>query len=111
MVAAALIAGPAAWGLLALLERTLRHPARTFRIIALITLALSLVGPLGSGADTSSRLVLLAMHLTIGAALITGLPYRRNRTALAGLPTTYQRGPRSRARCPGRGVSGRWLDR
>ncbi|MEV4002032.1 DUF6069 family protein [Actinomadura sp. NPDC049753] len=79
VVGTALAAGLAAWGLLALLERTVRHPARTFRIITLITLALSLVGPLGSGADTSSRLVLLGMHLTVGAALIIGLPHRRNR--------------------------------
>ncbi|WP_149263064.1 DUF6069 family protein [Actinomadura sp. K4S16] len=79
VVGAALAAGLAAWGLLALLERTVRQPARTFRIIALITLPLSLAGPLGSGADTSSRLALLDMHLTVGAALIIGLPHRRNR--------------------------------
>lgn len=77
VVVTALIAGLAAWGLLALLGRTARHPARTFRIIALIVLALSLVGPLGSGAGISSRLALLAMHLTVGAALIIGLPGRR----------------------------------
>jgi hypothetical protein len=74
---AALVAGLAAWGLLALLERTGRRPARTFRFIALIVLVLSLVGPLGSGVGTSSRLVLLGMHLTVGAALIIGLPGRR----------------------------------
>ncbi|MEU8263690.1 DUF6069 family protein [Micromonospora sp. NPDC048999] len=78
VVVAALIAGLAAWGLLALLERTVRRPARTFRIIALIVLVLSLVGPLASGVGISSRLVLLGMHLTVGAALIIGLPGRRN---------------------------------
>ncbi|MFC6020635.1 DUF6069 family protein [Plantactinospora solaniradicis] len=78
VAAAALVAGLAAWGLLALLERTVRRPARTFRIVALIVLVLSLAGPLGSGVGTSSRLVLLAMHLTVGAALIIGLPGRRN---------------------------------
>jgi hypothetical protein len=72
----ALAAGLAAWVLLALLERTVRRPARTFRIIALIVLALSLAGPLGSGVGTSTRLVLLGMHLTVGAALIIGLPRR-----------------------------------
>ncbi|WBB68381.1 DUF6069 family protein [Micromonospora sp. WMMD812] len=77
VVMTALIAGLAAWGLLALLERTVRRPARTFRIIALIVLVLSLAGPLGSGVGTSSRLVLLGMHLTVGAALIIGLPGRR----------------------------------
>lgn len=78
VVVAALIAGLAAWGLLALLERTVRRPARTFQIIALIVLVLSLAGPLGNGVGTSSRLVLLGMHLTVGAALILGLPGRRN---------------------------------
>jgi hypothetical protein len=77
VVGAALVAGLAAWGLLALLERTGRRPARTFRIVALIVLVLSLAGPLG-GVGTSSRLVLLGMHLTVGAALIIGLPGRRN---------------------------------
>jgi hypothetical protein len=74
----ALVAALAAWGLLALLERTVRRPVRTYRIIASIALFLSLAGPLGSGAGTSSRLVLLAMHITVGAALIIGLPGRRN---------------------------------
>ncbi|MEV4810985.1 DUF6069 family protein [Micromonospora avicenniae] len=78
VVVAALIAGLAAWGLLALLERTVGHPVRTFRIIALVVLVLSLAGPLGSGVGISSRLALLAMHLTVGAALILGLPGRRN---------------------------------
>jgi hypothetical protein len=34
--------------------------------------------PVGSGIDTSRRLVLLGMRLTVGAALIIGLPGRRN---------------------------------
>src|SRR3954463_5270572 len=38
VVLTALIAGLAAWGLLALLERTVGHPARTFRIVALVVL-------------------------------------------------------------------------
>ncbi|MEW2143265.1 DUF6069 family protein [Micromonospora vinacea] len=78
VVLVALVAGLAAWSLLALLERTVRHPARTFRIIALIVLLVSLAGPLGSGVGTSSRLVLLGMHVTVGAALIIGLPGRRS---------------------------------
>jgi hypothetical protein len=74
----ALLAGLAAWALLALLERTVRRPVRTYRIIASIVLLLSLAGPLGSGVGTSSRLVLLGMHLTVGGALIIGLPGQRN---------------------------------
>jgi hypothetical protein len=72
----ALLAGAAAWGLLAILERTVRRPARTFRIIASVVLLLSLAGPL-AGTDTGSRLALLGMHLTVGLALIIGLPTRR----------------------------------
>ncbi|TYB91597.1 hypothetical protein FXF53_29815 [Micromonospora sp. WP24] len=78
VVVAALIAGVAAWVLLALLERTVSHPARTFRIIASTVLLLSLAGPLASGVDTGSRLALLGMHVTVGAALILGLPGRRD---------------------------------
>ena len=78
VVVAALIAGLAAWGLLALLERTIRRPVPTYRVIASIVLILSLAAPLGSGVDTSSRLVLLGMHLTVATALIVGLPGRRN---------------------------------
>jgi uncharacterized protein DUF6069 len=49
------------------------------RFVALIVLVLSLAGPLGGGAGTGSRLVLLGMHLTVGAALIIGLRGRRDR--------------------------------
>jgi hypothetical protein len=71
---AALLAGLAAWGLLALLERSSHRAARTYRIIASVVLLISLAGPLGSGIGTSAKLVLLGMHLTVGLALIIGLP-------------------------------------
>jgi hypothetical protein len=74
----ALVASLAAWGLLALLERIVRRPVPAYRIIALVVLILSLAGPLGGGVGTSTRLVLLAMHVTVGAALILGMPGRRN---------------------------------
>jgi hypothetical protein len=73
----ALLAGLAAWALLAVLEKTVRRPARTYRIIASVVLALSLLGPLGAGIGISCKLVLLAMHLTVGAILVIGLPGRR----------------------------------
>jgi hypothetical protein len=78
IVVTALVAGLAAWGLLALLERTASRPIRMFRIVALIVLVLSLAGPLGSGVGTSSQIALLGMHTTVGAALILGLPGRRD---------------------------------
>jgi hypothetical protein len=73
VVVAALVSGLAAWGLLTLLERTVRRPALTYRIIASVVLLVSLAGPLGGGVDTSSKLALLGMHTTVGAALIIGL--------------------------------------
>ncbi|WP_285559779.1 DUF6069 family protein [Actinoplanes regularis] len=78
VVFAALAAGLAAWGLLALLERTVRRPVRAYRAIALVLLVISLAGPLGSGVGVSTKLVLLGMHLTVGLALIIGLPGRRH---------------------------------
>ncbi|WP_433832507.1 DUF6069 family protein [Actinoplanes sp. CA-015351] len=77
VVATALVAGLAAWGLLALLEKKPGRPARTFRIIASIVLLISLAGPIGSGADLHSVLALVGMHLTVGLALVIGLPGRQ----------------------------------
>jgi hypothetical protein len=74
-VVTASIAGLAAWGLLAVLERTVRRPERTYRTIASIVLLLSLAGPLG-GAGAGDRMALLGLHLTVGVALIVGLPGR-----------------------------------
>ncbi|GAA2878821.1 hypothetical protein Acy02nite_76960 [Actinoplanes cyaneus] len=74
----ALLAGLAAWGLLTILERTTRQPVRIYRIVTVIVLLISLAGPLGSGIGLSTKLVLLGMHVTVGAALIIGLPGRRN---------------------------------
>ncbi|BBH69817.1 hypothetical protein ACTI_65020 [Actinoplanes sp. OR16] len=78
VVVTALLAGFAAWGLLAVLERLSARPVPTYRIIASILLVISLAGPLGSAIGLSSTLVLVGMHVTVGAALIIGLPGRRN---------------------------------
>jgi uncharacterized protein DUF6069 len=73
VTATALIAGLAGWGLLALLERTSQRPARLWTIISAIVLAVSLAGPLGSGADLTSKLALTGMHLLVGLILIPNL--------------------------------------
>lgn len=73
VAAASLLAGLAAWALLALLERVAGRPRRIWTFTALAVLALSLLGPLGSAADTSSLAVLAGMHLLVGAVLIPGL--------------------------------------
>ncbi|MFI1993097.1 DUF6069 family protein [Actinoplanes sp. NPDC020271] len=74
----ALVAGLAAWGLLAVLERKSGNPVRIYRIVTAVILLISLAGPLGSGIGIGTKLALLGMHLTVGAALIIGLPGRRN---------------------------------
>ncbi|THV29031.1 DUF6069 family protein [Glycomyces paridis] len=72
---AALAIGYAAWGLLALLERFTARGTRTWTIIAAAFLAVSLLGPLGA-VNTAATLVLLGMHLLVGAVVITGLARR-----------------------------------
>jgi hypothetical protein len=68
-----LLAGLAAWGLLALFERFLRRPARAWTIVALIVLALSLAGPLTSADGADSRTALLCLHCVVAVILIPGL--------------------------------------
>jgi len=61
----------AGWGLLALLEKFVGNPRRTWTIVAVIFLVLSFGGPLtGTGVTTANRLVLLAMHIVVGAIFI-----------------------------------------
>ncbi|ANJ26082.1 DUF6069 family protein [Agromyces aureus] len=74
IVVAVLVAGCCAWGVLALLERFSRRSGRTFAIIGWTVLAVSLLGPLLSAVSGVVLVVLLAMHLATGAALVLGLP-------------------------------------
>ena len=67
---ASLVAGLAAWALLALLERLVRRPRRIWTAVAITVLVLSLAGPLGSGADSASAATLAAMHFVVAAVLI-----------------------------------------
>jgi hypothetical protein len=78
VVVTALLAGLAAWALLAVLERTTRRPVLTYRIIATLMLLISLAGPLSSGIGGAVKLALIGLHLTVGLALIIGLPGRRS---------------------------------
>lgn len=80
VVVAGLVAGLAAWALLAVLERTLRRPGRSWTLIAVFALALSLAGPLGSAADSTSAVVLTGLHLVVAAVLIPGLGGSARRT-------------------------------
>ncbi|MFI6603447.1 DUF6069 family protein [Nonomuraea sp. NPDC050536] len=79
VAAASLLAGLAAWALLAVLERTLKQPRRAWTIIAVVVLVLSMTGPLGAAVGVASTLTLAGMHLVVAAVLIPGLS-RRART-------------------------------
>lgn len=77
VVIAALVAGIAGWGLLAVLERTTRRPTLIWTWTSVAVLALSLAGPLTSSTSgPAGTLALVAMHLITGAVLIGLLPRR-----------------------------------
>jgi hypothetical protein len=67
----AAVAGLAAWGVLTLVERLSRRPARMWLVIATTVLIGSLGGPLsGDGLSPANRLALVLMHLAVGGVLI-----------------------------------------
>lgn len=76
VVLASLAAGLAGWALLAVLERVTAKAGRIWTITALAVLALSLTGPLGSATGSAATLVLLLMHLVVGAVVVLGLTRR-----------------------------------
>ena len=86
IVFAVLVAGLAAWGVLALLERFTKTSDRTFAVVGWTVLVLSLLGPVLTGAVGVVLVVLLAMHLVTGATLVIGLPLagRRRRRVRGG---------------------------
>jgi hypothetical protein len=75
IVLAGVVGGLAAWLVLALLERITRHARGVWRVLATLALVASLGGPLsGHGVGVASQLVLVLMHLVVGAVLIVLLP-------------------------------------
>jgi hypothetical protein len=70
---ASLLAGLAAWGLLATLERLARRPRTAYARIALAALIVSLSGPVALGATTAAAATLVCVHLTAAAVLIPGM--------------------------------------
>ena len=71
VVFASLVAGVAAWGLLALLERSIRRPRRTWTVFAVAGLIVSLGGPMsGTGIDPTHRGLLVVLHVIVAAVLI-----------------------------------------
>lgn len=70
--AESLIAGMIAWGVLVLLERFASRAGCFWLIIAVVVLAISLLGPLALASGTGSKVALIALHLVVGAILIAG---------------------------------------
>jgi hypothetical protein len=75
------LVGLVAWGLLAVLERTTSRAKAIWTVIAVVVFVLSLIGPLGSGVNASSKAVLAFMH--VGAAT-TIIPMMRRSAATRG---------------------------
>jgi hypothetical protein len=73
VVIMSLLAGLAAWALLALLERNASHPRRTWTAVAATVLAISLAGPLTAGRGIATVTALCGMHLAVGAVLILAM--------------------------------------
>jgi hypothetical protein len=68
-----LLAGLAAWALLAVLGHRARHPRRVWTITAASVLAVSLAGPLTAGRGAAAIVALACMHLATGGVLIPAL--------------------------------------
>lgn len=73
VIAVSLLAGLAAWALLALLERHASHPRRTWTTVAAAVLVISLAGPLTAGRGLATVTALCGMHLAVGAVLILAM--------------------------------------
>ena len=80
VLVASLIIGLAGLGLLTLLERRSANGLRNWTIVAAIVLAGSFTSAL-SGATAGAKVALVAMHLLVGAVLITGFRLRPARVA------------------------------
>jgi Family of unknown function (DUF6069) len=76
IAATSLLAGLAAWALVAVLERFVARPRRIWTISAPAVLAASLTGPLASGVGAAAVLALILLHLAVAAVLFLGLMRR-----------------------------------
>jgi Family of unknown function (DUF6069) len=73
VITVSLLAGLAAWALLAVLEHRAGHPRRAWTITAASVLAVSLAGPLTAGRGAAAIAALAGMHLATGSVLIPAL--------------------------------------
>lgn len=64
------VAGLLAWGLLAAFERLTARATAIWTAVALAAFLVSLLGPLGAGETTSSKVALVCLHAGAAATLI-----------------------------------------
>ena len=76
VLAASLVAGLIAWGLVAGLERLTPRARIAWRTSAVVALVLSLSGPLFGGVSAAATAVLVLMHLVVGGILLAWLAPR-----------------------------------
>lgn len=77
IMAAPVASGLVGWLLLAILEHFARDRAAViWRVIAAVVLAGSLYSPITMAQSVAAAIVLVSMHLLVGAVLIIGLPAR-----------------------------------
>ena len=71
VVVATLTGGLLGWGVLVVLERFTRQPRRVWLILALIAMAVSMLG-VAQAIGTGTTISLLALHVVVGLVLIAG---------------------------------------
>lgn len=72
VVLTSLAASLAAWAALAALERLSKSPGRWWMALTGIVLLVSLTGPTsGTGIDTTVRVMLVVLHLVVGATAVS----------------------------------------
>jgi hypothetical protein len=74
----AAVVSVAGLGLLCFIERRDAHGVRTWTLIAALVWLVSFLGPLGA-VDLTSGLALASLHLVVGAALVVGARWTRQR--------------------------------
>lgn len=70
VIVVTVVVGLVAWGLLVLLTRMTSRPRAIWTGIAIVIFVLSLFGPLGSDTNTSSKVVLLCLHVGAAATIV-----------------------------------------
>jgi len=81
VIVVTMMAGLAAWGLLALLEQWTSRAKAIWMAISVFLFVISLLGPLGTGVNATSTAVLVCMHVSTAATII---PLIRRSTSTRG---------------------------